>query len=441
MQISNDDLSQHDSSRNPDASEPARPQEPGSEAGTPEGQAGDSRPGARAPRRDAGTAGSLRPQLPALVFLAVLVFLGVFPRLLMAPMLVQITRELAITTGQATRLFLFVSAGYTALMLLSGFVSQRLGHRKTLVVSAAGTGAGALAISVAGSLPVMQGAAVLLGAGAGLYAPSGIPTVVALVSAENRGKALAIHEMGPNLAVVSAPLVVAALVPAVSWRLVFAVTGLICLTAAGAYARWGRGSELPGEPPNLKNIATVLADPAFWVVAALLTVAVSAAVGVYAILPSFLIEERALDARLVNTLIGVSRASGIAMVFLTGIAVDRIGVRRMLTIVCSVVGVFTLLLGVAHGPLLIAAVLLQPLLVPAFFPTGLSAIAQVGPPHLRNLAVALVIPAANFFGTGVFPSFAGLLAEQGRFAWAFVVLAAVLFASLALVARFRPQTR
>ncbi len=397
--------------------------------------------GSRGPRPDYRSPDSWRPQLPALVFLAVLVFLGVFPRLLIAPMLVEIARELAVTTGQATRLFLFVSAGYTALMLLSGFVSQRLGHRRTLVVSAAGTGAGALAFAIAGSLPALQAAAMLLGAGAGLYAPSGISTVATLVSAEDRGKALAIHEMGPNFAVVSAPLVAAALVPAVSWRLVFTVTGLICLSAAGAYARWGRGSDLPGEPPNLKNIATVLADPAFWVVTALLTVAVSAAVGVYAILPSFLIEERELDARLVNTLIGVSRASGIAMVFLTGIAVDRIGVRRMLAIVCTVVGVFTLLLGIARGPLLIAAVLLQPLLVPAFFPTALSAIAQVGPPHLRNLAVALVIPAANFFGTGVFPSFAGLLAERGRFAWSFVILAAVLFASLALVPGFRPQGR
>jgi len=378
-------------------------------------------------------------QLPALVFLAVVVFFGVFPRLLLAPMLVEIGDDLAITTGQATRLFLFVSVGYTLSMLLSGFVSQRLGHRRTLVVSGVATGTGALAVSLAGSLGTVQAATVLLGAGAGLYAPSGIPTVVSLVTREERGKALAIHELGPNTAVMAAPLVAAALVPSISWRLVLGGTGLICLVNAAAFARFGKGSDARGEPPSLSNVATLLSDATFWVVAALLTVAVSAAVGVYAILPSFLIAERGLEAGFVNTLIGISRTSGIAMVFLTGVLVDRIGVKRMLRIVCLVAGAFTLLLGVARGGLLVAAVLLQPLLVPAFFPTALSAIAQVGPPRLRNLAVALAIPAAHFVGTGVFPSFAGLLAEHGRFAFAFVILAGVLFASLALVPRFQPQ--
>ena len=59
---------------------------------------------------------------------------------------------------------------------------------------------------------------IVIGLSAGFYLPSGIVILTDLVSREHWGKAIAFHELAPNLGFITAPLLVEALLGLASWR-------------------------------------------------------------------------------------------------------------------------------------------------------------------------------------------------------------------------------
>ena len=72
----------------------------------------------------------------------------------------------------------------------------------------------------------------MVGMATGLYLPSAIATLTSLVPSRHWGKALAIHELAPNLSFVAAPVVSEALMVWVSWREVLMLLG-VCSLALG----------------------------------------------------------------------------------------------------------------------------------------------------------------------------------------------------------------
>jgi NNP family nitrate/nitrite transporter-like MFS transporter len=276
---------------------------------------------------------------------------------------------------------------------------------------------------------------VLLGGGFsnGLYPGSGIASVVDLVPDAHRGKALGLHEVGPNLAFMVAPIAAALVVPGFGWRGLFLVSGSIVVLAAMVFAVFGRASTEAGAPPNFGNLATLARNPAFWTVSALFVVGATAAFGVYSVLPTFLMADKGLDERVVNSLIGFSRVSGTFAILAAGGLADRFGAKMVLSIVLGVTGCATVLLGFASGPLLLLAVFLQPAIIGAAFPVLLNALSAVTRPGIRSLAVALAIPMANLGGAGLAPLLLSALGAAGLFRAAFMVLGLAVAASIALV--------
>jgi NNP family nitrate/nitrite transporter-like MFS transporter len=271
------------------------------------------------------------------------------------------------------------------------------------------------------------------GWGNGLYPGSGIASVAALVPDQHRGKALALHEAGPNLAFILAPIIAAAAAPFVGWRGVFALTGAAALLAGVLFAGFGRGRAEAGEPPHFENVRLFLHNRDFWVISILFAVVVSTAVGVFAILPTYLIVEHGHNEAFVNTLVGVSRVTGFAAIFTAGALSDRFGFAAVVTVIMTVTGGMTILIGLTGGTLLLIAVFLQPLVVQAFFPVAIRALTDAAPVQARNLAVALAIPLANLVGAGVAPRAFGAVAAAGYFRVGFVVLGTMTVVSLGLL--------
>ena len=266
-----------------------------------------------------------------------------------------------------------------------------------------------------------------------LYPGSGIASVVALVPDAHRGKALGLHEIGPNLAFMAAPIAAALLVPTCGWRGLFMASGSLVVLMAGCFAVFGRASSEAGAPPNFSNLTELAGNLAFWTISALFAVGATAAFGVYSVLPTYLMADQGLDESLVNNLIGFSRISGTFAILAAGGVADRIGVRPVLALVLGVTGIATALLGLASGSLLLVAVFLQPAIIGAVFPVLLNALSEVTKPALRSLAVALAIPIANLAGAGLAPLVLSALGATGLFRAAFVVLGLGVVASLALV--------
>jgi len=190
---------------------------------------------------------SFASQLGPLLLLTTIFFLNFVGRIVFSPLLPAIESDLGIAHAEAGSFFLLTSAGYFISLLSSGFLSSRVHHRKAILVSALSVGVALIGISLCHHLWTIRFSVFLLGMAAGLYLPSGIATLTALIHPRHWGKAIAIHELAPNLGFVVAPLLAEAFMVWFSWRGVLVFLGVGYIIAAAAFYFFGRGGEYPGQ--------------------------------------------------------------------------------------------------------------------------------------------------------------------------------------------------
>ncbi len=371
--------------------------------------------------------------VPFLLYLTALFYLNFLARVILAPLMPAIESDLNIGHAEAGSLFFFIALGYFAGLLGSGTVSSHLTHRWTIILSSVALGGSLLTVSVSHILWLIRSGLFMLGFSAGLYLPSGIATLTDVVSSKDWGKAIAVHELAPILSFISAPLLAEGLMIWFSWRGVVAVLGGAALVAGGAFRVFGRGGTFPGEPPSPKNLQTLLTMPSFWIMVVFFGMGVGASLGVYTMVPLYLVAVEGLERRLANTLVGLSRIAALGVVFLAGWATDRLGPRRTLGAVFLAGGMATMLLGLLHGRWILLPLFLQPVLASSFFPAGLAAAAKIGPPQLRNIAVSFTVAAAHILAAGAIPAGIGFLGDQGLFSLGFILVGLLLIGCIALL--------
>ncbi len=366
------------------------------------------------------------PQLGPVVFLAVIFFINFIARIILSPLLPTIESELGISHRQAGSFFFLISAGYVIGLVGSGFLASRSSHRITIVISTAGVGLALLGISVVSSVWAVCLGFFGLGFASGLYIPSAIATITSLIERPHWGKAIAVHELAPNLAFFAAPFVAQLFLSWSTWRLALGSLGLASLGASFTYFHFGRGGEFAGEAPGSSAFGVLVRSAAFWILTALFGLGVGASIGVYAMVPLYLVNERQIDPSRANTVVAVSRSYGPILGVLGGWVSDRLGPKQTLIISLSFTGIATLLLGLVSTVWISMVVLFQPLLVVWFFPAAFAALALATPPRARNLAVAFTIPCGYLIGGGIIPTFIGIAGDAGSFAVGFVVTGTVI---------------
>jgi NNP family nitrate/nitrite transporter-like MFS transporter len=373
------------------------------------------------------------------MFLVGAVFLNLLVRMVFSPLLIVMEADLGISHKEATQFFLLISAGYSIGMLCSGYVSPKLTHRGAITLALGTGGVCLICISFFRSLHLIRFFLFILGGGLGLYLPSGLATIRETTGARSLGKAFSIHEIGPNLSLIFAPLYAQAFIAYGSWRLGLAVLGGTCVLYSGVLFVSLRGVGGAGEGVTLKNLKSILISGRFWIMVLLFCLAIGAQLGVYSVLPAYLVAERGMPLRTVNRYIGISRISGIGAIFLIGLLTDRFGAKRVLFSVMVLSGLTTALLGFSVRQVLFFSVFLQPIIIECFFPVALTETAVMWPKDSYNIAISLVIPSALLIGGGVFPMLMGLLGERGNFALGFGLLGAVIAGCAGLLFLLREE--
>jgi NNP family nitrate/nitrite transporter-like MFS transporter len=328
---------------------------------------------------------------------------------------------------------MFISGGVCFALMGSGFVASRLNHRRTIVLALLILGTMLIVTSLSRTLLEMKICLVFLGIGAGLYFPSGIASITSLVRPMDWGKALAIHELAPNLSFVMAPLLAEFFTAFLSWRGLMTFQGLLTLFMAFAFARFGRGGEFCGEAPRPQILRVLLSQSSFWIMVIFLGLAIGAGFGVYTMIGLYLVAERGIDREWANTLVSLSRISGIVMALLAGWLVDWLGVKRAIGLFSGATGIMTLLLGWIPDQWIALVVFLQPMVAVCFFPAGFAAISRIVPAEQRNVAVSFVSPVAVFMGAGGIPKILGLLGDKGSFSAGFALIGCLMLASVILL--------
>lgn len=381
---------------------------------------------------------TFQSQLRPLLFLTAIFFLNFSIRIIISPLLPTILQDMSLTGDQAGSLFLVSASGYFITLVCSGFISEILLHKKTIGLSAIVTGFFFIITGLCNSLTMMRAGIFVTGMGAGLYLPSGIALLTASVSRQNWGKAIGVHELAPNLSFLLSPIICEALLLMMSWRSILMLTGMVSVVLGINFLKFSKVVDFPGQAPMFRAIVPLLFIRSFWIMIVLFTMGVLSTIGIYSMLPLYLVDEHGMLRSQANTLIALSRILTLPVPFAVGWISDRYGIKRTLGTVLILTGISTLGLGLLSGTGLKAVIFLQPLLSVAFFPPAFSALSSIGAKETRNIMVSFTVPAAFLMGGGGAPTLIGFLAANGFFSMAFIGagITILMFAFLPIFLKF-----
>jgi NNP family nitrate/nitrite transporter-like MFS transporter len=354
-------------------------------------------------------------QLKPVLILAPIFFLNFICRIMLAPLIPEIEKDLRLTHMDAGGLFFSISLGYFISLTTSGFISSRLNHKRAILVSNTILGVALIGTAFCKNIFSFYFGIFTVGIAAGIYLPSAISILTDQISPRHWGKALAIHDSAPNLGFVAAPLIAEFIMSRFSWKIAFILLGFAALVLSPLFARFGHGGEFLGEAPSFPSLRELFSKTSFWVMVLLFSFGVCSSMGIYTMLPVYLVTELGMDRNMANTLVALSRVSGLIMAFAGGWATDRFGPKRTIKIVLLVTGMTTLCLGIGPGRYAPIAVFLQPLVAVCFFPAAFAAVSFIFPTKLRNLAISLIVPMAFLVGGGIVPIFIGFIGDIKSF--------------------------
>ena len=189
-------------------------------------------------------------QLRPLFFLTSIFYLNFTIRIVISPLLPTILKDMSLTGDQAGSLFFMSALGYFVTLICSGFVSEKLLHKKTIGLSAVMTGFFFIITGFSCNISTLRIGIFITGMSAGLYLPSGIAMLTASTSKENWGKAIGIHELAPNLGFLLAPIACEAMLLWMSWRSVLMVTGLTSVLLGVNFLKFSTVKDFPGQAPS-----------------------------------------------------------------------------------------------------------------------------------------------------------------------------------------------
>lgn len=368
----------------------------------------------------------LLPGIPVLVLMLTVFVVNMTSRSILSPLLLRVEHDFAVSHGPAAQLFLFIGIGYSLAMLFSGFISSRTTHRGAIFVSAAVMSAGLLIMSLAPTMRMMRAGVLLMGAGSGLYPPSSIATITSYFDRRDWQKALSIHEVGPHLAMVLAPLYANVVLHYADWRTAVGLLSGIILVAGSIFFFRIDAGKMKGEAPTLSTLLPLFREPNFWILMLFFGLALGSIQGIYLLVPTFLVTEAGFSLEGANSIFGISRFLPIVALLTAGLLMDRLGRRRTILLTLAGAGLTIVLMGLIRGPLLVAVVFLQPTIGALYFPAGLAALANVGPPQSRNVAVSMILPVSALLGTGLIPAFLGYMGDVLTFSAGFLLVGGVI---------------
>jgi len=375
-----------------------------------------------------------------ILFLASLFFLSYNGRSITGPLLPSLEQELGLSHAECGGLFVYLFTGYLVSLLGSGVAAAKIGHRRTIVLSAVGMGATLMAVAASNTVWALRIGLVAVGFAAGMYPPSGFAVLTRLAKPAYWGRAMGIHDIAPNVSIVAAPAVAGLLVGVTSWRGVYFLFGVVAFLVGLAFVRFGPPVTGRGQVPDLGKARLLLGRPPLWIMCFLFSLGGAGLIGVYNMLPLYLTSVHGLEASSANLIVALSRVPGIGMCLVAGWFTDQVGPRKAMAVVLAGTGFFGILIGLLSGTALVITVFLQAAVAICFFPAGLAAVSRLFPFALRNLAIAFAVAFSSFVGSGLISALMGLFADHGMFSTGLILNGGLVLAGLPALAFLELRT-
>jgi NNP family nitrate/nitrite transporter-like MFS transporter len=331
-----------------------------------------------------------------------------------SPLMPLIEDEFAITHAMAGVLFFCFWVGNTISVFYAGFMSLKIGYKRSILVSFYGMTIAFIMLRFASSYVSFASIAFLLGLASGIYLPCGIPLITAVFTRDNWGKAISVHETAAGFSMLTVPFIIALTISVMDWMDVFWIMSGTCLLL-GIILHVVSPDPRPEktEKGGMKNIVK---SKDFWIMTALWSSCAIASMGIYNIIPLFLVKERGIPIETANTIFGISRIGGFIAMISVGFIIDRFNLKKLLFVLLFAAGISTIAIAVINAPwLLSTALFLQATFSVVFFPAGLVAISRLTTLGERSVFTGILMSMSGIIGPGLSPIVLGAIADKWSF--------------------------
>lgn len=352
--------------------------------------------------------------LPLFIFWC-LWYLNFSTRTIFSPILPLIEDSLLLSHGKAGGLFISLSVGYSLALLATGRLTPAWGYKRTIVIGFWGVSLVFFGFQFVESYVSFHFLFFLLGIATGTYIPSMLPIITETYESRNWGKAIGLHDSAASFSIFSIPILMVYGLQFFSYKTPLLLLGIVSLIFPLFF--WKVSVEPKKEPPQKGESYTGLFKKrTIWIMILFWILSSGSSMGVYSILPLYLIKERGIDFDLANQLLGISRAGGMAVPILIGFLVDRYGYRTILFLSLLMTGLSTIALSLSSPlSLIFISLTLQAVLSLAFFPVALATISKLAPLSSRSMVLGVIMSVGVGFGMGVTPFLLGLTADHFNF--------------------------
>jgi MFS family permease len=344
----------------------------------------------------------------------VLWFLNFSTRTIFSPILPLIEDDFAISHALAGSLFFSFYIGNTIAVFSSGFFSQRIGYKRSIFFCLLLVMMSFLALRFAGTYHLFMGVLFFLGLGTGLYLPCAIPLITSIFQREHWGKVISFHETATGLSILTIPLITVFALRFFHWRSLFILISWACLVGLIFFLVFSPDSR-PRKEKRVR-LAVILMRKDFWIITIVWTLLGVATMGLYNIIPLYLVKERGIQMEIANSIFGLSRVGSFVSMVLIGFILDRFNLKKILLFLVLATGITTMGLSIAHSLwLLVVMLFAQATFSIVFFPAGLVAISKITDLNERSLFTGVLMGIAGMMGPGLAPFILGAVADAWNF--------------------------
>ncbi len=359
-------------------------------------------------------------------------YLNFSSRAVLSPLMPIIEDEFAITHALAGSIFTFLSIGFTITLLLTALVAARIGYKKCIALGFLISAVSLFSLKCVATFTSLALAAFFLGLGAGFYIPSAIPLLTEIFEPKNWGKAISLHDTGATFSVLSIPVLTAIAVRFLHWRTLLVILGASCLVLLVIF--WVFSPDPHPQREKQIQFTRVLRRRDLWIIAVPWFFATANSLGLYNLIPLFLVKEKGIDLGLANTIFGLSRIGGLIASVLVGFLVDRFGAKRIILAVLLTTALSTVGIAVSPiFPLLIVMLAIQATVSAGFFPAAFVAISKLTDLNERGIFTGITTAFGVVFGLGLTPAILGATADSWGFQPGILVLGVLTVFSCGLI--------
>lgn len=341
-------------------------------------------------------------------------YLAFISRIITAPILPLLESELAINHTMAGALYLFNSLGATIACILVGKLNLIFGAKKLITGAFILTVTASLGMLYAHSYFVIAVLLLAIGFVSGIYLPSAVPILTSVFPQRQWGRAIAIHETAPGFCLLSVPIVVVYALKITEWRSLFLFYAVSIIAATVLF--WRRAPRIESNKTDTVSLRTIFKRLEFWILFILWANASMTSMGVYNILPLYLVDERAMEVSYANQLFGFSRVGGLIGLISIGFFLDRFSTKKIMLFLFVGAGFSTLFITLVESGWLFTTLLtLQGIFGVVFFPVGIMTISRVAALHERSAYTGMFMAVSQVVGVGLTPFALGAIADIWSF--------------------------